>query len=109
MKTLNPAGSVKVSMFALPYTAQELSQTRGYSTDQIVTFLLLAIPTITACFATTPVRERETKSKHQQMVSGVSIPAYWIANWVFDNVNSFTLHPSVIQCNVFALAERFQI
>ena len=58
----------------------------GYNVDQIVTFLLLAIPPVVAYFTTTPVRERETKTKHQQMVSGVSIPAYWISHWIWDNV-----------------------
>jgi ATP-binding cassette, subfamily A (ABC1), member 3 len=30
------------------------------------------------------VKERTDRSKHQQMVSGMSISAYWIANFVYD-------------------------
>ena len=30
------------------------------------------------------VKEREDKSKHQQIVSGLSLPAYWLGNFVFD-------------------------
>lgn len=29
-------------------------------------------------------REKERNSKHQQVISGVSIPAYWIANFLWD-------------------------
>ena len=48
---------------------------------------MLAAPCIPAAFATFVVRERETRSKEQQMVSGVSIPAYWLSTWVWDNLS----------------------
>ena len=44
---------------------------------------MLAIPYVPAAFATFVVREREVKAKHQQLVSGISIPAYWIAAWLW--------------------------
>lgn len=30
------------------------------------------------------VKERETHVKHQQLISGVSIPAYWLSSFVWD-------------------------
>ena len=30
------------------------------------------------------VRERETGAKHQQLISGVSLPAYWMATYAWD-------------------------
>jgi hypothetical protein len=33
------------------------------------------------------VREKETRSKPQQMISGVSIPAYWISTFLWDNLS----------------------
>ena len=30
------------------------------------------------------VREREVQAKYQQIISGVSLPAYWLANYAFD-------------------------
>jgi len=32
------------------------------------------------------VKEREDRCKHQQIVSGMSITAYWVANFVYDYV-----------------------
>eukprot|EP01041_Mallomonas_annulata_P008266 gene8266-17008_t len=39
-----------------------------------------------AAFATFIVREKETKTKYQQIVSGVSFYAYWLATWYWDNI-----------------------
>jgi len=30
------------------------------------------------------IQERESNAKHQQVVSGVSLPAYWLANYFLD-------------------------
>lgn len=51
----------------------------------ICTFLFgLAIPFIPASILVYIVKERENNVKHQQVVSGVSIFAYWISNFVID-------------------------
>jgi ABC-type multidrug transport system ATPase subunit len=42
---------------------------------------LLFVP---AAFIVFIVVERQTKAKHQQMISGVSITAYWLSNFVWD-------------------------
>ncbi len=45
------------------------------------------------------VREQENKSKHQQLVSGVSPVAYWVATYIWD----FLSYQLVVLCYVLAL------
>jgi len=40
------------------------------------------------------VREREVSAKHQQLISGVSVSAYWVSNFIFDY--SVYLIPAVV-------------
>jgi ATP-binding cassette subfamily A (ABC1) protein 3 len=48
------------------------------------------------------VREREVKAKHQQLVSGVSIPAYWLAAFIWDNFSyQLTVWLIVILISIF--------
>jgi len=53
------------------------------------TALLIAIgfAFIPASWVSTVVRERETKVKHQMLISGVSTSAYWLATYAWDVVN----------------------
>lgn len=46
--------------------------------------IMLAFAFVPAAFALFVVRERETKAKHLQVVSGVSFIAYWLSTWLFD-------------------------
>ena len=71
----------------MPYTSKESKILSNYNTNLVVTFLLLAICYIPASWATFIVREKEIKAKHQQMVSGVSVTAYWLSNWIWDNLS----------------------
>ena len=41
---------------------------------------------IPAAFVVFVVRERVSKSKHLQLVSGVKMSAYWLSTWMFDSV-----------------------
>lgn len=41
---------------------------------------------IPAAFATFIVYEKEAKCYHQQIVSGVSVPAYWLSSFLWDNL-----------------------
>jgi len=84
--SIDPAASVTVSVYPLPYTSLEKSYLTTFNVDLIVTFIALAIPWLAASYASYVVREREMKSKHQQMVSGMSVHAYWIGTWLWDFV-----------------------
>ena len=46
--------------------------------------VMIAMATITSTFANFVVKEREVSAKHLQLLSGVSIPAYWLANLAWD-------------------------
>ena len=50
------------------------------------------------------VKERVDRSKHQQIVSGMSITAYWTANWVYD----FTLY-FIVSAISIAIAKAMDI
>jgi ATP-binding cassette, subfamily A (ABC1), member 3 len=87
VKSINPKASVTVSINPLPFTYNQETELSNFNVQLIVTFILLAVPYIPAAFATFIVREREVKAKHQQLVSGVSIPAYWLAAFLWDNIS----------------------
>ena len=88
-------------------TSRHADTAGNYQVNLVATFILLAVPYVPAAFATFIVREREVrqgqatgppsglsltpphpqvKAKHQQLVSGVSIPAYWLAAFLWDNL-----------------------
>src|SRR6185437_15595688 len=56
----------------------------------------LAFTFIPASFAVFVVSEREYKSKHIQLISGVSMSSYWVANFVWDFIAY--LIPASIAC-----------
>lgn len=51
--------------------------------------IVIAFAFVPACFAVFVVTERETGSKHQQLVSGLSTPVYWATTFVWDNLSYF--------------------
>jgi hypothetical protein len=87
LKSYDPSASLLMNMHTFPSTHREKTQFASYNLDLVVTFIMLAAPCIPAAFATFVVRERETKSKQQQMVSGVSIPAYWLSTFLWDIIS----------------------
>jgi ABC-type multidrug transport system ATPase subunit len=84
LKSINPNASVVTRIHPLPETPGEKTRYNSFNTTNVILFILLAIPFIPASFAMFIVREKELKSKHLQLVSGVSIASYWIATWVWD-------------------------
>ena len=50
------------------------------------------------------VKEREDRSKHQQIVSGLNIASYWIGNYVYDFILYIIVAAfSVIMCQVLEI------
>merc|ERR1711871_568275 len=84
LRSYQSDATLNMYLHPLPKTYQEEKRFDSFNQDLIVTFVMLAAPCIPAAFATFVVRERETRSKQQQLVSGVSIPAYWISTWLWD-------------------------
>ena len=104
IRSYNPQVTIKVENHPLPitYDVKTINGGRtGFISSIVFSLGFAFIPVGIISFI---VAEREMNVKHQQLVSGVSIPAYWVTNYIWD----FTKHfiPAVI-CALFVLA--FQI
>ena len=67
---------------------QEVNQGRP-ATILTVLIFSIAFCFIPASFVMFVIRERETNSKHQQLISGVSPASYWLSSFVWDAVAYF--------------------
>ena len=70
----------------LPQTAKVQGVIDGVSALQAVLFIMIAFSFVPGGIVVFIVREKEAhhNSKHQQMVSGTSIPAYWLSSYAWD-------------------------
>jgi ABC-type multidrug transport system ATPase subunit len=70
----------------LPTTSGVSNLLDQFSNIIAVLFIVIAFSFIPGSVVVFVVKEREShhNSKHQQLVSGVSLPAYWIASWLWD-------------------------
>jgi ATP-binding cassette subfamily A (ABC1) protein 3 len=73
--------------FPLPRTFQQDNQEASENAFVTALFCMIAFCFIPASFATFVVKEREVKAKHQQVISGVSIYAYWVSTWAWDTIS----------------------
>lgn len=55
----------------------------------MVFFVSIAFSLIPANFITLLVKERETNSKHLQIISGISYSSYWISNFIFELIKYY--------------------
>jgi ATP-binding cassette subfamily A (ABC1) protein 3 len=65
-------------------TANEVNTASSFDGFPVVVMIMLSFAFVPAAFALFVVRERETKAKHLQVVSGVSFLSYWLSTWIFD-------------------------
>ena len=82
--TNGTAKFISTHNFPLPLTALELKFALSRQSFAVIQVVLIATSFVPASFITFVVKEREVGAKHQQMVSGVSVLAYWLSNYVFD-------------------------
>jgi ATP-binding cassette subfamily A (ABC1) protein 3 len=68
----------------LPLTHEEERASFLIEANTASTFVLIGLSFISASIAIFIVKETESKAKHQQIISGVSLLAYWLANFVWD-------------------------
>lgn len=80
----NPSASIQTVVNPLPVTENELLTASSFDGFPVVVMIMLAFAFIPAAFVLFVVRERETKAKHLQIVSGVSFLSYWLSTWIFD-------------------------
>ena len=89
-KTHHPSEfQVNFLNYPMPLTA-ELEQSKDQTSNSLVIFFVaIAFSLIPANFVTIIVRERLNNSKHLMRVSGISITAYWIINYLFELVKYY--------------------
>ena len=77
---------VTLSAQAMPQTSRQEAMVESISTISITILILIPFTFIPSTYVGYAVKEKETKSKHLQFVSGVHYLAYWLANFIFDSV-----------------------
>ena len=94
---------IQIKVIVAPFEQTEREKTiQSTATGGIYAFsFALAMSFVAGSLIAYIVKEREVNAKHQQIVSGVSIPAYWYSNFFVDYLKY--LVPAVI-CALLALA-----
>jgi hypothetical protein len=69
----------------LPATFAQNAAVQSTQASSVAIIVVIAFSFIPAAVASYVVRERESGSKAQQLLAGVSLPAYWICTYLFDN------------------------
>jgi len=99
--------TMSVTAHPLPATDRQLLIQNVQNTMFPVLMILLGFPFIPAAFIMFVVREKENKSKHIQLVSGVTPHAFWMATWFFDFVSyQFPLWATVGILKAFSSAKQ---
>ena len=90
----------------LPRTFLQSQVFNGLLTFSASLIIIIAFSFVAANTALYVVREREVSAKHQQLISGVSVPAYWTANFLFDYL-AFCIPASaaIILCKAFNIQD----
>jgi ATP-binding cassette subfamily A (ABC1) protein 3 len=68
----------------LPYTNRQNTLFGGLLVFSAAIIMIVAFSFVASSIALFVTREREVSAKHQQLISGVSVVAYWSANFTFD-------------------------
>jgi len=83
----DPMANIQVHDFPLPRHGKDKEQIQSGNGFTVATIIVLAFAFIPASYARFVVAERQTKAKHQQLVSGVEGPAYWFSTYCWDLCN----------------------
>lgn len=85
MKSIvNPLFSVIATVHAFPLDQDDKEVAEAIQGFVLSIFLGLSFIFIPGNFVSFVVMEKETKAKHLQMISGVSVFVYWLSNYVWD-------------------------
>jgi ABC-type multidrug transport system ATPase subunit len=76
--------SITTAVAPLPFTKRQGIVINSILSWITVLFIVIAFSFIPAPYAMFIVKEREVNAKHLQLISGVSIPAYWCSTYVWD-------------------------
>jgi len=84
--TNNPNAEIKLGIYPFVYSYVEKSASENLSGMQLIVYLTIGVAFIPALITQFLVMEREKNIKHQQIISGVSLSAYWLANICMDYI-----------------------
>ena len=99
--TGNGKASIVANNYPLPRTWKQDNNEAAIDAFTAALFFMIAFCFIPASYVSFIVKEREIKAKHQQIISGVSIYAYWCSSWLWDVLSYF---PTVILVYVIVLS-----
>jgi ATP-binding cassette subfamily A (ABC1) protein 3 len=71
----------------LPQTYKQENQSQTANAFVVALFWIIAFCFIPASFVVFVVKERELKAKHQQIISGANIYAYWLSTYLWDTLS----------------------
>eukprot|EP00475_Leptophrys_vorax_P022719 TRINITY_DN3093_c0_g1_i4.p1 TRINITY_DN3093_c0_g1~~TRINITY_DN3093_c0_g1_i4.p1 ORF type:complete len:1562 (-),score=428.94 TRINITY_DN3093_c0_g1_i4:659-5344(-) len=83
-KAAGDSNSIQTSTYPLPQTARMKKATETANSFLLLFLFEFGTIFIPATQVVHIVLERQSKAKHQQLISGVSIPAYWLSHFAFD-------------------------
>ncbi|KAG1690889.1 hypothetical protein DVH05_027491 [Phytophthora capsici] len=98
---------LKVNNYPLPYTAAAKSVFGSNTSFVAALFICIAFTFLPASIVVFLVKEKQVEhnSKHQQLVSGVSLPAFWLSNYMWDfAMYMFPCVSALILINVFEIS-----
>jgi ATP-binding cassette subfamily A (ABC1) protein 3 len=81
------SASITTHNHPLPQTYQQDNESATVNAFVVSLFIMIAFCFIPASFAVFIVKEKEVKAKHQQVISGISIYAYWSATYLWDTIS----------------------
>ncbi|KAG6615637.1 ABC transporter A family member 1 [Phytophthora cinnamomi] len=78
--------NLKVNNYPLPYTTAAKAVFSSSTSFTAALFVCIAFTFLPASIVVFLVKEKQAEhnSKHQQLVSGVSLPAFWLSNYIWD-------------------------
>lgn len=83
----NPEARIVTRNYPLPASFFESNAEQIANALTASMMVMIAFCFLPASYAIFVVKEREVKAKHQQMISGVSIYAYWFSTFLWDAVS----------------------
>jgi ATP-binding cassette subfamily A (ABC1) protein 3 len=94
----DPSYKITFANHPLPVSNTGQGNEEAKNGDLMASFVGIAFALIPASIIIFIVQERETNLKHQQVITGVSLTAYWTANGVIDTLK--TLIPCAISLGI---------
>ncbi|CAK9108749.1 ABC transporter A family member 1 (ABC transporter ABCA.1) (AtABCA1) (ABC one homolog protein 1) (AtAOH1) [Durusdinium trenchii] len=76
--------TIRASNHPFPFTARVVTLLDSFSAVSAAISIVIAFSFVPASVAIFVVKENEISAKHQQLISGASIGAYWVSNFAWD-------------------------